>query len=163
MNPQSSNDNGTRESRNGLCAAERDSSGIRFIDSALVDALLLEAVCLAEEARKLIESGHTSVQDAKSGVLEALLENRDASLTTTRLSHSVAWLLAAKEVLSDREDIEYLRDFDVSAIRTLSEDPYLDRDASSVGVAWSLLLKRSNEIFRWVVGLNDLIMKRSVR
>jgi len=163
VKPQSSNDNGTRESRNGLCAVERDSSGIRFIDSSLVDALLLEAVCLAEEAQKLIECGHTIIHDAKSGALESLLENRDASLTTTRLLHSVAWLLAAKEVLSDREGIEYLRDFDVSAIRNLSEDPYLNRDASSVGVAWSLLLKRSNEIFRWVVDLNDLIMKRSVR
>jgi len=160
---QLSNDNGTREPRNGLCAAERDSSGIRFLESSLVDALLLDAVCLAEEARQLIESGHTSVQDAKPGVLETLLEKRDASLTTTRLLSSVAWLLAAKEVLSDRKGIEYLRDFDVTAVRTLSEDPYLKRDTSNVGGAWSLLLKRSNEIFRWVIALNELVMRKSVR
>lgn len=161
MSPGSSNDNRRNASEDSPYGRESVSNGLRFVDASLVDALLQEATELAQEAHELIERICMEDKNSRNDVLETLLKNRDAFLTTTRLSHSVAWLLAVKEVLLKRRPAEYLKNFDLASVRTLADDPYLVQEPFGGSVVWVPLLRQSNEIFRWVIGLNDLVMMRS--
>jgi hypothetical protein len=159
MSLGSSNDNRRESSGDRSCGGERASNGLRFVDLSLIDALLQEATELAQEAHSLIQRSCTEDRNSRRDILETLLTNRDAFLTTTRLSLSVAWLLAAKEVQSKRLPGRYLSNFDLAAVRSLADDPYLVPEPSGESVVWAPLLRRSNDVFRWVIDLNNLVVK----
>lgn len=62
----------------------------------LIDALLDEALAIAEDARDWLERRQTEPDRGARSPLEVLVEARETSRLTSRAAHCVAWLLARK-------------------------------------------------------------------
>lgn len=74
------------------------------LDAGLIDALLDEAIAVAEDARDWLERRQTEPGRAMRSLLEVLIEARETSRLTSRAAHCVAWLLARKALAGGEID-----------------------------------------------------------
>ena len=156
MMRKSVNDNHLSE---GNSAALNSDSRIEYF--GVIDAMLEEAASLSRETQELVVeslSGHRSRHEDLVGVL---IENRNALLVTTRLSHVVAWLLAVKAVVANQQPVEFLSNFDLTSVSRLLDTPDRRPVGSDARNRWAVILMRSTDLFLRVERLGDHAVKRS--
>lgn len=71
----------------------------------LIDALLEEALAVAEDARDWLERRQAEPARSTRSLLEVLIEARETSRLTSRAAHCVAWLLARKALACGEIDL----------------------------------------------------------